>query len=272
MTTSIATSYAFDQAWERERDRLRSLEQLFDAASQRHMIARGLTVGWRCLEVGCGAGSLAVWLAEQVGPTGSVVATDLDPRFLAGHGRANLDVRRHDLVRDRLEPASFDLIHARAVIEHIPEREHALARLVEALKPGGWMVIEDTDFGETAPEMIARFSVPSTWSRRTERLYHAVAALFVSRAANPSFGPRLPEALMAAGLEQVFAEVHAPLLSGGNSGDWVRLSVEQLRHGLVATGLTTDAEIAEFLEFSADPGVRYLPPFMVTAWGRRTAK
>jgi SAM-dependent methyltransferase len=267
MTTS--SPYVFDPAWERELERLRSLERLFDAASQRHLAARGVTAGWRCLELGCGAGSLAVWLADLVGPTGSVLATDLDTRFLEGHGRANLEMRRHNIVRDPLEPASFDLIHARAVIEHIPEREQALAHLVEALKPGGWMVIEDTDYGGLAAAMIGRYCMPTGWAALAERFYLAAETLLAMRGAQGTYGPRLPAALTAAGLEHVIAEVHAPLLTGGTSGDWVRLTAEQIRWGLVASGQITDAEVAEFLDLTADGSTRYLPPFMVTAWGRR---
>ncbi len=145
-TIPSTPGYVFDQTWQKELTRLRSLEALYDGASQRHMSARGVGPGWRCLEVGCGAGSLALWLADRVGPRGSVLATDLDPRFLDEHGRGNLTVIRHDLTRDELEPATFDLIHARAVLTHLREPDAALARLMAALRPGGWLVIEDVDF------------------------------------------------------------------------------------------------------------------------------
>ena len=65
--------------------------------------ARGVGPGWRCLEVGAGAGSIAGWLADRVGPSGQVIATDLDTRFLEQQARPNLEVRRHDVVRDPLE-------------------------------------------------------------------------------------------------------------------------------------------------------------------------
>ena len=63
-------SYAFDAAWEKERDRLRALEAVFDHASTRRLGDLGVGAGWRCLEVGCGAGGVARWLASQVGPGG----------------------------------------------------------------------------------------------------------------------------------------------------------------------------------------------------------
>src|SRR5215467_10364022 len=118
--TNMGT-YVFDQAWQKERDRLTALESLFDGSSRRLLADLGVGAGWRCLEVGCGAGSVARWLADRVGGSGHVLATDLDTRFLDGHGRANLDVRTHNIVTDPLAEASFDVIHARAVVEHVAD-------------------------------------------------------------------------------------------------------------------------------------------------------
>jgi ubiquinone/menaquinone biosynthesis C-methylase UbiE len=121
-----------------------------------HGTQLGIRQGWRCLEVGCGAGGIALWLADQVGTAGHVLATDLDTRFLHGHGRANLDVLTHDIVTDQLDDAAFDLVHARAVLEHVPARHGALARMVSALKPGGWLLVEDVDFGGSTGTALAQ--------------------------------------------------------------------------------------------------------------------
>jgi len=110
------STYLFDQAWRQEHDRLHALEALFDDASAHHLARLGVGPGWRCLEVGAGAGGVARWLADRVGPSGQVLATDLDPRFLDGHGRANLQVRQHDILTDPLPDTLFDLAHARAVL------------------------------------------------------------------------------------------------------------------------------------------------------------
>ena len=55
-------------------------------------------------------------------------------------------VRQHDIAVDRLPAEHFDLAHARAVLQHVPAREQALANMVAATKPGGWVVIEDVDW------------------------------------------------------------------------------------------------------------------------------
>lgn len=204
------STYLFDQAWRQEHDRLHALEAQFDDASAHHLARLGAGPGWRCLEVGAGAGGVARWLADQVGPSGQVLATDLDPRFPDGHGRANLQVRQHDILADPLPDGGFDLAHAQAVLEHILDREQALARMVAAVRPGGWVVVEDVDFGEAMASALARYVHPRDHAGGYQRLLRGFEALFAAIGADASFGPRLPQALLDAGLEQVGAEVHAP--------------------------------------------------------------
>ena len=93
-----------------ERKRLRLLEQFEDPRSQRYLAALGIQRGWRCLEVGAGSGSIARWMAEQVGPQGQVVATDINLRFLTELTLPNVEVRQHDIRTDSLEPDTYDLV------------------------------------------------------------------------------------------------------------------------------------------------------------------
>ena len=140
------TSYIFDNAAERETsERFSSLESLHDIHTIGYLKATGVGPGWRCLEIGGGGGSIGQWLADCVGPEGHVLVTDIDPRFLAGFNRDNLEVRIHDVGVDPLPEAAFDLIHTRLVLVHVPQREATIGRLVNALKPGGWLVVEDYD-------------------------------------------------------------------------------------------------------------------------------
>jgi SAM-dependent methyltransferase len=263
------STYVFDQAWQKERDRLGALESLFDQSSRRLLTGLGLSAGWRCLEVGGGGGSLARWLADQVGPTGHVLATDLDTRFLDGHDRSNLEVRRHNIVTDPVDESTFDLIHARAVLVHLPDREEVLKRLVTALRPGGWLLIEDVDFGGPTAAALAQYvSAPTPIQAAMEKIYLAVAAVFTSSGADPCYGARLTGTLAGAGLANVGAELHAPVVNGGNE-QWTRGTIQQLSERMVSTGLVTAEDIDAFLAISAQPSTYYLPPFMVSAWGQR---
>jgi len=265
----VTNSYVFDQAWQKERDRLGALESLFDPSSRRLVSDLGVGPGWRCLEVGCGAGSIARWLADAVGGDGHVLATDLDTRFLAGHGRANLEVRTHNAVTDPLDEAGFDLIHARTVLIHLPDRQEVLKRLVAALRPGGWLLIEDVDFGGPTAGTLAQYvTAPPPAPEAAERIYRGLAALFTAVGADPCYGSRLTGTLADAGLAGVGAEVHTPLVRGGTE-QWTRGTVEQLAPRLVGSGFATEADIELFMAFTADPGTFYVAPLMISAWGQR---
>lgn len=84
-------------------------------------------------------------VVSVVGPEGFVVATDLETRFLAAIESPNLEVREHNIVMDPLEHGAFDLVHSRAVLDHLPERDQVLRRLIDTLKPGGWLVLVGAD-------------------------------------------------------------------------------------------------------------------------------
>src|SRR6516165_12232191 len=99
---------------EAEDERLALLERIFDPLSRRRREL--VQPGWRCLEVGAGRGSMAVWLAEQVGESGEVVATDIDVTYLKRLDVPNLEVRQHNILDDSLDAlgrSSFDLVCSR---------------------------------------------------------------------------------------------------------------------------------------------------------------
>jgi ubiquinone/menaquinone biosynthesis C-methylase UbiE len=141
------SDYVFQRAEDqKERERLCRIEQVVDPASRRRLLETGLSAGWRCLEVGPGAGSIMKWMGEMVGPTGQVVAADLSPKFLSDQNGSNVEIRQDDIRTAALPLRSYDLVHARYVLIHMPDHETALNRMLACLKPGGWIVIEEPDF------------------------------------------------------------------------------------------------------------------------------
>src|SRR5215472_14035579 len=125
---------------EAEDERLELLERLFDPRSRRRR--EMVRPGWRCLEIGAGRGSMAVWLAERVGESGHVVATDIDLTYLERLDLPNLEVRRHNILDDPLDelsPGTFDVVCSRLVLFWLAGRQEvAIRRMVECLRPGGW--------------------------------------------------------------------------------------------------------------------------------------
>ena len=121
-----------------EDERLSLLEQLYDPVSRRRRAM--IQPGWRCLEIAAGRGSMAAWMAEQVGPTGHVVASDIDTGYLQKLDLPNLEVREHDILEDPLDelgPGSFDLVGSRLALFHLVGRqEQAIRQMVELPSSG----------------------------------------------------------------------------------------------------------------------------------------
>src|SRR5690349_21621401 len=142
----MAGGYEYDHAWELERVRLAGLEAALDPGTREHLTRLGAVPGARVLEIGAGGGSVAFWLAGRVAPNGKVVATDLETDFLESEAPRypSLEVLRHDIAADD-PPTGFDVVHARWLVEWLPDKRGALRRMASALRPGGVVLIEEPD-------------------------------------------------------------------------------------------------------------------------------
>jgi SAM-dependent methyltransferase len=259
------SAYVFDNAAESQtRERFAALPRLYDPGTVRHLETLGVDAGWRCLEIGAGGGSVARWLAGRVGATGHVLATDVDTRFLEAAAAPNLEVRRHDVTADPLPEAAFDLVHARLVLVHLPEREAVLARLVGALKPGGWLLLEEFDSLSMRPDP------ELNPTERYPRLFRAMHRVMGERGVDARFGRRLPGRLRAHGLTDVDAEGRVLLLQA--ESPWATLmkaNLEQLRGPISAVEGLTAAEFDRELAFLDDPTLMNPASVMWAVWGRR---
>lgn len=247
-------------AEESERARLELLADLHDPLTEYQLDAIGVDEGWCCLDVGAGAGAVTRLLSTRVGRSGSVLATDLDTRLLAGSAGGNVEVRRHDILADPLPDAHFDLVHARCVLMHLPTRLVALQRMRTALRPGGWVAICDTDFTALA---VSEHS--PAWLRTTSAFYDAT----IATGWDSGCGARLQSALEAADLTEVHAESLGHRIPGGSP--WGRLfaaTLERLRERLRSFG-AADADIDEAQRLLGDPGAKFAHTTTWLAWGRR---
>jgi SAM-dependent methyltransferase len=141
---SCDDGYLLDNQQAEAGQRFDALSELFDPVTFRHLAAVGVGAGWSCWEVGAGGAGVPGWLAEQVGRSGRVLATDIDTGWMPGAGAA-FEVLRHDVGADEPPAGGFDLVHTRLVLTHVRQRARALTAMVAALRPGGWLVIEDAD-------------------------------------------------------------------------------------------------------------------------------
>jgi ubiquinone/menaquinone biosynthesis C-methylase UbiE len=266
------STYIFDNAGQQAGQRFSSLETLYDPWTIHHLEATGIGPGWQCWEVGGGGGSIAAWLGERCGTVGHVLVTDLDPRFLlesSALGQAQIEIQRHDIGSDPLPAQHFDLIHARLVLIHVPARELALERMITALKPGGWLVVEDFD------TTFIDSSYPTADASAAALFQKVMAAqnqLMAARSGDLSltWGRSLYRRLRAQSLVNVGMEGYLAIREGRTPGARLfEANFEQIRQEAVRAGFVTDEEIDQALALLDDPNFAISAPVMFTAWGRR---
>jgi SAM-dependent methyltransferase len=256
--------YVFDTAGQEAAARFDALASMFDSQTMRHIEQRGIRQGWDCLEIGGGGGSIAAWLAGRVGPAGHVLATDIDTRFLETLNHPNLEARRHDIVQDPLPEAAFDLVHERLLLMHLPEPRKALEKIVAALRPGGWLVVEEFDTVSAPPDPEIN---PGEVKLKTTL---ALRQVMHERGVKLSYGRLLCGELRAIGLADVESDGRVVMCQGGSAGaSLVRANQEQLRSEILETGLVTEREFEMDLARLNEPEYLAPSPMMWSAWGRR---
>jgi SAM-dependent methyltransferase len=252
-----------------ERERLALLTKFADPITTRRLTDLGVGPGWRCLDVGAGDGSVVRWLAGRVGPEGRVVATDLNPRFLGGLGLPNLEVRRHNILEDDLEAAHYDLVHCRTVLMHLPDPIRALRRLVSAVRPGGYLLVEEADGFASFGAVDSGHPRATGFDRRTRVLW---ANLKARGTMDLDFGRRLPSLFDGLGIRDLGHEGVTLIGRGGDPmARFNQMNGELLRERFVASGVLTEADFDELNQAYEDRSFWFVGFTLYGAWGRRPA-
>ncbi|UJB71390.1 methyltransferase domain-containing protein [Acaryochloris sp. 'Moss Beach'] len=243
-------NYIFTETqYAQELERLQAIEKIFDPTSHQRLQSTGITTNWRCLEVGAGAGSITQWMAGAVGESGQVVAVDLDTRFVANLESSNVEVLEGDIQHLPLEKHSFDLVHARYVLVHNPDAHAVLSRLLDLVKPGGWIVLEEPDFA--AARAIAG---EDSACQSVNNVNRAIEQMFTARGMDYGLGAKLPALLQPYDLQSFSVEVDTHLSQGGSGiATMMAMSTVQLAEKYIATGAVTQADIDHYGRFAEDP-------------------
>ena len=253
-----------DQPSELERLQLQS--RVWEPSGRKLLSSTGAGSGRRVLDVGCGAMGWLRILGDWVGPSGGVVGTDTDEglldaarSLLAAEGISNTQLVVDDLFDSKLEPRSFDLVHARYLIAPLgrgPEQVAAHRRLV---KPGGLLILEEWDlaswrFNPTAPA--------------AERLIRLVSEIFAGLGGEAGRG--LPDLLRETGIEAPEIDAHVIALKPGHP--YLRLPLQfsaALESRLLETlGADELASLRRAAESELDDPGRWGTTFtLIQSWG-----
>src|SRR5262249_39789221 len=188
-----------------------------------------------------------------------------EPREMPEHPR--LTVLQHDIVTDPL-PGTFDFIHSRLVLGHLPQRRQILSRLIDVLKPGGVILIEEwwtatVDLAVQAPdeeaaEVFARFTEAS------ERIWG-------SSTSGRDWARKVHPAMIEDGLVDVHTDIHGEAWTGGTPGcRLLKATTSQIQNELLDVGCTEEilGQVGTLLD---DPRLVLTGHLMCSTSGRKPA-
>ncbi|WP_299538160.1 trans-aconitate 2-methyltransferase [uncultured Streptomyces sp.] len=234
----------------------------YDDFTLSRLRALGAGPGWRCLDIGAGTGTVSRRLLSEAGVT-SVLAVDRDTRFLRERAVPGLDVLEGDITSAGLVTGRFQLVHARFVLMHLPERDRLIPALAGLLAPGGVLVLSD------AVDLTSDVALGTPYTRAMRAMWQGLRATIGT---DVSWVPTYPRLLRGAGLTSVAAEIHVPpLVPGSAIGRFWADTWERGRAAMVATGLVDDAALDEAVRYLESDECAALSAGMLTAWGRRPA-
>ncbi|MFI5952593.1 class I SAM-dependent methyltransferase [Cryptosporangium sp. NPDC051539] len=267
------TTYALGHTHD-EYERLRIQARRWEAATGRVLDAVGLAPGARCLDAGCGPGETMRLMAQRVGPSGAVLGVDKDAALLgrtremlhdAGH--RHCDVRVHDLAGpDPLPDGPFDLVYARLLLFHLPERADVVKRLWEAVAPGGHLVVHDYDLSAVSTHpMLDDF----------DEMGRIIGETFAVAGCDTRVGSALPSLIRQAGAGEPDGSDVAGLLEPlADARDFLEATFRSLLPLALVRGVTTDREAEYLLDALDRDAARYpdrpvLMPLLIGAWKRK---
>ena len=258
LAVSEAPDYAFPHSAADESRRLELLEQRLDPLTKRRIQHLEVRKGARCLEIGGGRGSITRWLSDVIGPNGRVIATDLQLGFLTEIDASNVEVLRHDIRTDTFPPSSFDLIHARAVLMHISPSVDLLRRIVSWLAPGGWLVLEEPDFGMWIGD------ADPVWVTSPQSTQVAYPSLALSQ------GRSLLRHIHQLGLTDVGADAETDIIQAGTDlAEFYQLSQAALALPKVEVGALSLAEATALIDRPGEDDFLACGFVHIGVWGRR---
>ena len=241
------SQYIFEPNREdKELHRLQMIEAARDPSTIQLLLRSGIQPGWKCLEIGPGAGSMLKWTGEKVGKSGLVMGVDKNPAYLRGFSSPPYEIRKGDFLEVAID-GPFDLIYGRYFLIHNRNNIEYLRKIHGLLNPDGYAVLEEPDF--TSAKFLNNNSDTSQY-----RVNSAICNMFQDYGLDPGYGLHLPQNLHTAGFQIV--ETHSTMhLCEGKSliANLMGESALVLGQEYQKTGEATADDIQQYIANAQNP-------------------
>jgi ubiquinone/menaquinone biosynthesis C-methylase UbiE len=256
-----------------ERDRLVAQAEQYAPTTNWLLDQIGIQPGWRAVDIGCGPIGILDLLSERVGPKGSAVGLEREPRFvemarveIKERGLGNVTIVQADGLNTGLDKSSFDLVHERLVLINVSAREAFVTEMLSLLRPGGTIALQDVD----NVSWLCQPAHPS-W----DVLLNAFHTVFQAAGGDPFIGRRLPVLLRTTAVQNIQTKV---TVATPPPGDYRRTHlislIDSVRDKVVAKGVLDEAKLNEHRQVLArhleDPATTVIDKLLVQCWGQKS--
>jgi ubiquinone/menaquinone biosynthesis C-methylase UbiE len=251
--------------------RLRLLHEVYGPGTQALFQRVGLRDGQRVVEIGCGSGNIACWVAQQVAPSGSVMGIDISPEQIEEARQQaqrlnlrNIEFQVADAYSPRLPEATFDFVYCRLVLMHLTRPEEGLRAMRSLARPGGHVVCEELDLGCWICDP------PAT---AMTRFFELNAALGQRRGENFSLGASLHQLFRQVGFANPEVSANFALALRGEKKRLLGMTFAEFAPELVSEGLASQEEVdriaTELITLADDETTLFGFPLVAQVWAQR---
>ncbi len=222
------------------KDRLELMSQFLNPYSRQFLLGTGIQSGMRVLEIGCGAGAMTTWLAQQVGQSGHITALDSSAEQLQvtrermqRSGLNNVDYVCHNINEFQPTEADFDLIYSRFVLIHLPDVKQTLQHYKKLLGKMGLIAVEEPIVSD-----IFTYPMSDLW----ETAVSGYKQLSERKGLNPDLGESLYAIVLDAGLKLKSAGYVQAVMEKDTAVDYLNKAFAELAETWVDNKILTAAE------------------------------
>jgi trans-aconitate methyltransferase len=227
----------------KETERLQTQAAFLQPFTERLFCDAGLEPGMKVLDIGSGAGDVALLAARKVGPKGAVIGIDTNPLILqtacdrvrdAGYNNVSFeagDIRELSLPRD------FDAVVGRLVLMYVSDPAAAMRAVTDHLRPGGIVAFQEPDLSQRA------YAHPP--SSLLDQIYNWLSTAFRESGADIEMGLKLRSLCLKAGLSDLHLEAERLIGGGADWGgyDHIAAVVTSVLPFLETRGIATTKEV-----------------------------